>query len=213
MKNQIKFEDVNDKIICIRNQNVILDSDVAMLYGVPTREINRAVKNNPNKFPNWYVFALQEAEKQYAVENFHRFENLKRSSVTPKVFTEKGLYMLATILKGAQAEQTTIEIVEAFAKLRELQNHLLNLNTVDNIEVVKPEIIEKTGGLLNTLLFPKFPVSSAATSVEVNLGVVKMKHEFKHDNPNIMSQNESFQAQFNELKQMILDMQKQQSKI
>ena len=85
-----------------------------------TKEINKAVRNNPDKFPEGYIFELQQAEKQYVVENFHHLENVKYSPVVPKAFTEKGLYMLATILKSPQATQTTIAIIEAFAKLREL---------------------------------------------------------------------------------------------
>ena len=77
---------------------VILDRDVAELYGVETRDINKAVKNNPKKFPPGYVFELNNSEKQELVENFHRFNSLKHSTVAPHAFTEQGLYMLATIL-------------------------------------------------------------------------------------------------------------------
>ena len=111
----MNFNDVNSKIIVIRNQNVILDSDVAELYGVETKRVNEALKNNLEKFPKGYVFNLQNAEKQDVVENFDRFENLKHSNVTPKAFTEKGLYMLATILKSPQATQTTTESVNALS--------------------------------------------------------------------------------------------------
>lgn len=98
----------NDKMITLRNQQVILDSDVAELYDVETRDINKAVKNNPSKFPNGYIIELDATEKHELVENFHRFERQKHSTVNPKAFTEKGLYMLATILKGPKAEETTI---------------------------------------------------------------------------------------------------------
>ena len=76
---------------------MLLDSDVAWLYGVDTREVNQAVKNNPEKFPEGYTFTVQSSEKHELVKNFDRFGNLKHSSVFPKAFTEKGLYMLATI--------------------------------------------------------------------------------------------------------------------
>ena len=88
---------VEEKIITLRNQQVILDCDVAELYGVETRDINKSVKNNPEKFPDGYIFDLDEKEKKELVENFHRFVKQKHSTVTPKAFTEKGLYMLATI--------------------------------------------------------------------------------------------------------------------
>ena len=144
MNELINFDDVNNKIITIRNQNVILDSAVAQLYGVETMRINEAVKNNPDKFPEGYVFELNPKEKQEAItffenpntssqrhviENFDNInskppvahlEKIKRSPTLPKAFTEKGLYMLATILKSPQATQTTIAIVETFTKIREL---------------------------------------------------------------------------------------------
>ena len=112
--------DVESKIITLREQQVILDADVAELYGVQTKEINQAVKNNPDKFPDGYIWEITDVEKQELVKNFDRFNRQKHSSVTPRAFTEKGLYMLATILKSPKAVETTIAIVEAYAKLREL---------------------------------------------------------------------------------------------
>jgi hypothetical protein len=69
--NIVKFEEIENKIIEIRGQKTILDSDVAKLYGVATRDINKSVKNNPYKFPSGYIFELTTNEKQYVVENFH----------------------------------------------------------------------------------------------------------------------------------------------
>ena len=94
---------------------------MAALYGVETRDINKAVKNNPDKFPKDYILELSDTEKKELVENFHHLEPLKYSKTNPKAFTEKGLYMLATILKSKQATQTTLLIIETFAKLRALQ--------------------------------------------------------------------------------------------
>ena len=88
--------EVENKIIILRGLQVILDADVAELYGVETRDINKAVRNNPEKFPLGYIFEISESEKNELVENFHRFERQKHSTVFPKAFTEKGLYMLAT---------------------------------------------------------------------------------------------------------------------
>lgn len=86
---------------------VILDSDVAALYGVDTRDLNKSLKNNPEKFPSGYSFTLTKSEKTEVVENFHHLSKLKFSPHLPKAFTEKGLYMLATILKSSQATGTT----------------------------------------------------------------------------------------------------------
>ena len=67
-----------------------MDLDVAELYGVETRDINKSVKNNPGKFPEGYIIALGCSEKNELVENFHRFNRLKHSTVMPKAFTERG---------------------------------------------------------------------------------------------------------------------------
>lgn len=75
------IEKTENKIIFIREQRVILDRDVAELYGVETRRINEALKNNPEKFPDGYVIELTDKEKQYVVENFDHLEKLKYSHV------------------------------------------------------------------------------------------------------------------------------------
>ena len=108
----IKLETVQDKIIDIRGEKVILDSDVAALYGVETKRINEAVKNNRDKFPEGYIFKLTDSEKKELVENFDRFNKIKHSSADLKAFTEKGLYMLATIIKSPKAVQTTLDIMK-----------------------------------------------------------------------------------------------------
>lgn len=89
----IGTKEVEARVIELRGQKVILDRDVAELYQTETREINKAVKNNPEKFPDGYCFTLQPSEKQYVVENFHRMERLKKSTVEPRAFTERGLYI------------------------------------------------------------------------------------------------------------------------
>jgi phage regulator Rha-like protein len=114
----IKFDEVQDKVIIIRDENVILDSDLADLYEVETRDINKAVKNNPDKFPDGYIFELTKSEKSEVVEIFHHLEKIRFSPHLPKAFTEKGIYMLATILKSKKATQTTISIIETFSRLK-----------------------------------------------------------------------------------------------
>lgn len=101
MKQQL----IENKIITIREQKVILDSDVAELYGVETKRINEAVKNNPDKFPDGYIIYLSMDE---AVASRSKFSTLKRGEnlkYAPKAFSERGLYMLATILKSSKATE------------------------------------------------------------------------------------------------------------
>jgi hypothetical protein len=99
-KEKNKMALIEEQILNIRDTPVLLDKDVAKLYGITTRRVNEAVRNNPNKFPENYSFVLQASEKQYVVENFDRFKTLKNSTVEPRAFTERGLYMIATILKS-----------------------------------------------------------------------------------------------------------------
>ena len=119
--------EVENKIITLRNQQVILANHVAELYNVETREINQAVKNNPEKFPEGYFFELTKKEKEEVVKIFDNLGNLLYSPANPKAFTEKGLYMIATILKSDKAVDTTIAIVEEYAKLKELSRVIVEV--------------------------------------------------------------------------------------
>ena len=95
----IKFDDLENKLIQYKNQLVLVDSDVAQLYGVENREVNQAVLNNLDKFPDGYIIELTKEEKNELVKNFDRFNKLKHSTVSPKVFTEKGFNLILDFLK------------------------------------------------------------------------------------------------------------------
>jgi len=103
---------------------------VAELYSVETREINQAVKNNPDKFPEGYVFMLSNEEKQEVVKNFDNLAKIKFFPQPPKAFTEKGLYMLATILKSEKATHTTLAIIETFANIKNLSRNIKELTYI-----------------------------------------------------------------------------------
>ena len=94
---EITTQDVEKRLISLRGQKVLLDRDVAELYGVQTKEIKQTVKNKPRKFPSRYLVQVDQNEKDELVKNFDRFELLKHSTVLPTAFTEQGLYMLSTI--------------------------------------------------------------------------------------------------------------------
>ncbi|MFA5778860.1 MAG: ORF6N domain-containing protein [Elusimicrobiota bacterium] len=176
--NIVKFEEVENKIIELRGQKVILDSDVAKLYGVGTRDINKSVKNNPDKFPSGYIFELTINEKQEVVENFHHLYKLKFSPQLPKAFTEKGLYMLATILKSPRAVQTTIAIIDTFAKLRQLTRNIKELSIIKDKDAQK-SLMKKSGGLIAEILDDGLEVSGSETTIEINFAVLKLKHTIK----------------------------------
>ena len=203
--------DVEDKMINLRNQQVILDSDVAELYGVQTKEINQAVKNNPRKFPEGYIFQLDNQEvlslrsnfltlEGEPVKNFDRFEKQKHSTVNPKAFTERGLYMLATILKGHKAEETTIAIVEAYAKLRELAQVIAEVSQHEDDKAMQQSLMQRGGQLAAELLTDNLPIQSSETSVELNLAMFKLKHTVKRKNDDEIAQ---LKRELAELKRMV----------
>ena len=115
---------IEDMIYEIRGVQVMLDSDIAKLYHVETKRINEAVKNNPDKFPERFSFIITDFEKNSLWSKFStaNISNMSRSN--PRVFTEQGLYMLATILKSKIATEVSIAIMDTFVKMR----HYINYN-------------------------------------------------------------------------------------
>ena len=117
----ISTDDVEKLMLNIRGMNVLLDKDVAMLYGVETRIVNQAVRNNPEKFPRGYILELTSEESSALRSKFLTLEQKGRkgrhSKYNIKTFIEKGLYMLATILKSPRAIAATIAIIETYCIL------------------------------------------------------------------------------------------------
>ena len=122
-KNSLIIEDIHiqSKIYNIRGFQVMQDSDLAQLYGVETKRINEAVKNNIDKFPDDFYFELTKEDDEFLRSKFSTFkESLKNRKYSPKVFTEQGVYMLATILKSKVATEITVKIIRTFANMRSL---------------------------------------------------------------------------------------------
>lgn len=171
---------VEEKIVELRNTHVIIDSDIAELYHVETKRINEAVKNNPDKFPHGYFIELNIHEKNELVENFDRFQRLKHSTVFPKAFTEKGLYMLATILKSQKATETTLAIIDTFAKVKEISRTVKAIPKTPQNSPRYQELMQKTGDLISELVVPdELDTSETEASIEVNLAIVKFKYTVK----------------------------------
>ena len=179
MGHQEDIVKTESKIIIIRDTQVILDRDVAELYGVETRDINKAVKNNPKKFPPGYIIELNSSEKQELVENFHRFNTLKHSTVAPHAFTEQGLYMLATILKGDLAISTTIAIIDTFTQLRKLARTIDKVNEDAKEHGILPDKATegKIQAAMNEVFADKLPLKMRRLTFGVNLGVLKFSIE------------------------------------
>ena len=152
-KNIIRFEDVRDRIVEVRGQKCILDFAVAELYGVETREINQAVKNNPRKFPNGWVLELDNQESTILRSKFLMLESSqgkgRYSKHNYKAFTERGIYMLATIMAkgGDEAEQKSL--------------------------------MQKSGEIAEDLFGDAFSTSETETEIELNFAVLKLKHKIK----------------------------------
>lgn len=173
----INSDDVQGKIIVVRSQQVLLDRDVAALYGVETKRVNEAVKNNLEKFPEGYLFTLNDNEKKELVEKFDRFESLKHSAVTPTAFTERGLYMLATILKSKQAVQTTIAIIDTFAQVREMARTMEALQQATDDREKQTSLLHRSGELMAEVIGQNLPTKSVETEIELNFALVKIKHK------------------------------------
>jgi len=174
----LKNGEIEARLIQIRGENVLIDVDVAFVYGVETKRINEAVKNNIDKFPADYLVELTQAEKKQLVENFDRFSRLKHSTVKPKAFTEKGLYMLATILKSKQATQTTFAIIETFAKIRKLSRTLNQITAVED-EAQQKSLMKKSGEIIAEVLGDDLVTMDTETTVEINVAFLKVKHTIK----------------------------------
>ncbi|QKF81830.1 ORF6N domain-containing protein [Halarcobacter ebronensis] len=139
---------IENQIYDIRNLKVMLDSDLATLYQVETKRINEAVKNNPEKFPEDFYFELSEKEFEVLRSKISTTKFTKTRTL-PKVFTEQGVYMLATVLKSKVATDVTINIMRTFTKLREFaityKDIVIELkNLKEDLKLNKNQTIENT---------------------------------------------------------------------
>ena len=175
----LKPNEIEKKIIVLRDVPVILDSDVAEIYGVETKRINEAVSNNPEKFPEGYIISLSYDDKKEVVEIFDHLEKLKFSPVLPKAFTEQGLYMLATILKGEKATQKTIEIIETFTRMRQFSRIIKEVAQEPDKEKQKP-LMKRAGELVGKILDNDLELAGTEMGFELNLAVMKLKHTAKY---------------------------------
>jgi len=120
MNKSVNAEIIEQKIFFIRGHKIMIDRDLADLYGVETKYLNRQVKRNESRFPDEFMFQLNQKEKDELVTNCHRFNRLKHSSSLPYAFTEHGVAMLASVLNSPQAVKMSILIVKVFINLRKV---------------------------------------------------------------------------------------------
>ena len=193
------MKEVEDKIVVVRGQKTLLDFHVAAVYGVETREVNQAVRNNPRKFPEGYVFELTKEESSALRSKLLTLEALRSNNSTLedsaatlkpvkgkgrfskynfKAFTRKGLYMLATCLKSDRAADATIAIVETFDKVQTLKQELLELHNETDKEVQKTKM-QHFGEVLTDIVMPDLQTSETESSLEINFFIGKIKHTVK----------------------------------
>ena len=168
---------VRSRMIEVRGCQVLLDRDVAELYGVQTREVNQAVRNNPMRFPVGYVIELSKEELTDLRSKFLTANVSSKSRVLPKVFTERGLYMLATILKSERAARATLAIIETYAQLRSMVRDMEALQTLKDGSPEQAAQLAKTGHKLAALIGDNLSTESTKTTIELNLAVLKITHE------------------------------------
>ena len=160
-------ETIENRIFTIRGQKVMIDKDLAELYGVKTMVLNQAVKRNIDRFPEDFMFRLTKNELNELITICDRLHNLKHSPTTPLVFTEHGVAMLSSVLNSKMAIDVNIRIVRAFIRLRqyailqstknaeikELRKMLmLHIENTDNKFAEHDETIKQIIGVLNNLI-------------------------------------------------------------
>jgi hypothetical protein len=136
-KNELIVPDelIMNKILIIRGIKVMIDSDLAELYGVTTKRLNEQVRRNTKRFPEDFMFQLTEQEKQEVVANCDHLKRLKFSPNLPYVFTEHGAVMLASVLNSDRAIIVNIQIVRVFTRMRQLiETHTEILRKLEQLQ-------------------------------------------------------------------------------
>jgi len=178
----VLMQEVESKILVVRYQEVLLDRDVAALYGVETREVNQAVRNNPRKFREGYVFELTNEESSVLRSNNLILEAAngkgRYSKYNYKAFTSRGLYMLATCLKSERATDATVAIVETFDKVQGLKRELLDLHR-ETDKAKQTTKMQHFGEMLADIVMPDLQTSETESSLEINFFIGKLKHTVK----------------------------------
>ena len=142
--NQNPLENIENLILNIRGKQVMLDRDLARLYGVETKRLNEAVKRNIERFPERFMFQLADDEKNKVVAICDHLKELRFSYQNPYAFTEQGVSMLSAVLKSETAINISIKIMDAFVAMRHalLENHQL-FNRIESLEYHHLLMIER----------------------------------------------------------------------
>jgi hypothetical protein len=115
-----RLDRIAARILLVRGAKVMIDADLAELYGVTTKRLNEQVKRNSKRFPEDFVFQLSRAERDEVVANCDHLSRLKYSPTLPYAFTEHGAIMAANVLNSTRAVEMSVHVVRAFVRLREM---------------------------------------------------------------------------------------------
>jgi hypothetical protein len=183
----IKFETMENKLIKYKNDWVLLDKDVATLYEIEPKKLRQQVKRNIDKFPSDYISQLSETDLDIMVSQNVTPSKQQFGGSLPYVFTEKGLYMVATILKSKKATEATFTIIETFAKVKELSRNINGIMKTQD-EAKQKELAEKSNKILEDIIEiePDIltddedgEVVETTTKFEFNLGFAKVSRSIK----------------------------------
>jgi len=183
----VQFQTLENKLIKHKNKLVLLDKDVAELYNIEPKKLRQQLKRNIDKFPEDYAYQLNEKELDIMVSQNVTPSKQSFGGSLPYVFTEKGLYMVATILKSKQALNATFTIIETFSKVKELSRNINSImKTTD--EAVQQALAQKSNRLLEEIIDIEADileddedgeVVETTTKFEFNLGFAKVSRSIK----------------------------------
>ncbi len=135
------------------------------------------MSNNPDKFPDGYIIFLTKNEWNTLKSKFSTSIKGGKTKL-PKAFTERGLYMLATIIKSNKATQTTLTIIETFARIKNLSRNIKELSEIQDNKS-KKNLMQKSGEIIAEILDNDLDLNETETSIELNFAVLKFKHTIK----------------------------------
>lgn len=154
----VPVERVGKAILLVRSEKVILDADLAALYGVSTKRLNEQVKRNRGRFPDDFMFQLTSKEKADVVANCDHLRRLKFSPKLPYAFTEHGTIMAANVLNSERAVQASVEVVRAFVRLRQMLASNAGLSRrLDDLESKYDRKFKVVFDAIRQLMSPPFP--------------------------------------------------------
>ncbi len=187
MMNISKFNTLENKLIKLKNKLVLLDKDIADLYEIEPKRLKEQLKRNIEKFPIDYAYQISDEELEFMVSQNATPSKKQYGGSNPWVFTEKGLYMVATILKSKNAINATFTIIETFAKIKELSKNINEImktedeNKQKKLAIASNRILEDIIEIDSNILEDDEDgkVIETTTKFEFNLGFAKVSKSIK----------------------------------